>query len=114
MMLLLKKTTHVTSTELHGFCDCANAAVVYLLMTNTDGNIHITLVTSKAKVAPIKSLTILHLKLCGAHLLAQLLYHIEEVFGLPIAQVSARADSIIVLNWLVNARYGPFLISYHI
>ena len=61
------------------------------------GNIQITLVTSKTKVAPIKQLTIPRLKLHGAHHLAQLLSHIMEVSGLPIAQVSAWT----VLNWLV-------------
>ena len=94
------KTTTITSTELHGFSDAsehAYAAVVYLRMTDTGGNTQVTLVTSKTKVAPIKKLTIPHLELCGAHLLAQLLYHVE-VLELPIAQVFAWTDSTIVLS----------------
>lgn len=53
------KETKNVSTELHGFCDAseqAYAAVVYLRMTDTDGNVQIALVTSKTKVAPIKRL----------------------------------------------------------
>ena len=99
------KTTYITSTELHGFCDAserAYAAVVYLRMIDADGNVQVTLVTSKTKVAPIKRLTIPRLELCGAHLLTQLLYHVKEVFGLPIAQATAWTDGTIVLNWLVG------------
>ena len=99
------KRTTIISTELHGFYDAserAYAAGVYLRMTDTDSNMQVTLVTSKTKVAPVKKLTIPCLWLCGAHLLAQLLYHIREVFELPIAQVFAWTDSTIVLSWLVG------------
>ena len=95
------KETQIVSTELHGFCDASEqvyAAVVYLRMTDTDGNIQIALVTSKTKVAPIKRLTIPRLELCGAQLLARLLHHTKQVFNLPLTQVSAWTDSTIVLN----------------
>ena len=99
------KETRIVSTELHGFCDAseqAYAAVVYLRMTDTDGNTQIALVTSKTKVAPIKRLTIPRLELCGAQLLAQLLHHVKQVFNLPLSRVFAWTDSTIVLNWLVG------------
>lgn len=98
------KTTTITSTELHGVSDASEhgyAAVVYLQMTDTDGNVQVTLVTSKTTVAPIKKLTIPHLELCGTHLIAQLLYEVK-VFELPIALVFAWTDSTIVLSWLVG------------
>ena len=53
------KSAHITSTKLHGFCDASEvtyAGVVYLCLTNSDGNVHISLVASKTKVAPIKYL----------------------------------------------------------
>ena len=99
------KETRIVSTELHGFCDAseqAYAAVVYLRMTDTDGNTQIVLVTSKTKVAPIKRLTIPRLELCGTQLLAQLLHHVKQVFNLPLSRVFAWTDSTIVLNWLVG------------
>ena len=99
------KGAHVTSMELHGFCDAseyAYAGVVYLRMINSDGTVHITLVTAKTKVAPIKRLTIPRLELCGAHLLAQLLHHVK-VFNLPLNCVYAWTDSTIVLNWLIGS-----------
>ena len=100
-----KKESYITSLELHGFCDAselAYGAVVYLRMTDSNGDIQISLVTSKTKVAPIKRLTIPRLELCGAQLLAQLLHHIQRVFELPLNSVFAWTDSTIVLSWLVG------------
>lgn len=71
-------------------------------MIDSDGRIHISLVTSKTKVAPIKRLTIPCLELCGAHLLAQLVHHVLNTFGLPLNCVYAWTDSTIVINWLVG------------
>ena len=96
------KSTQIASLELHGFSDAsekAYAAVVYLRTTDTFGRIQVSLVSSKTKVAPIKRLTIPRLELCGAYLLAQLLFHIQKVFSLPL---NSWTDSTIVLSWLVG------------
>ena len=87
------KTTTITSTELHGFSNTserAYATVVYLQMTDTDGNTQVSI----KKLIP-------RLELYGTPLLPQLLYHVK-VFELPIAQVFAWTDSTIVLSWLVG------------
>ena len=97
------KSTQIASFELHGFSDAsenAYAAVVYLRMTDTLGQVQISLVSSKTKVAPIKRLTIPRLELCGAYLLSQLLSHIRNVFRIPLNSVYAWTDSTIVLSWL--------------
>ena len=97
------KSVQVTSFQLHGFCDAselAYAGVVYLRMVDSEENVHIALVTSKTKVAPIKRLTIPRLELCGAQLLAQLLFHVREALHIPIQDVHAWTDSTIVLSWL--------------
>lgn len=81
------KTSCITAVELHGFCDAserAYAAAVYLRMTDSDGSVQVALVLSKTKVAPIKRLTILRLKLCGAHLLSDIFYHVKQVFDVPL------------------------------
>ena len=99
------KGVHIVAVDLHGFSDASErvyAGVVYIRMIDSDGNIHISLVTSKTKVAPIKRLTIPRLELCGAHLLARLLHHVQQTFSLPLNCVHAWTDSTIVLNWLVG------------
>ena len=77
-------------------------ATVYLRVTDSNGSVQVVLVMSKTKVAPIKRLTIPRLELCSAHLLADLLYHIKQVFDIPLDQVYAWTNSIIVLSWLVG------------
>ena len=97
------KDVQVTSLQLHGFCDAsedAYAGVVYLRMEDTDGNIHVALVASKTRVAPLKRLTILRLELCGAQLLTKLLYHVRNTLNILIEDVTAWTDSTIVVHWL--------------
>ena len=78
----------------------AYSGVVYLRMEDTDGNIHVALIASKTRVAPIKRLSIPRLELCGAYLLTKLLNHVRSVLNLPIEDVKAWTDSTIVIHWL--------------
>ena len=69
------KEVTIVFVQLHGFSDASEevyTAVIYLRMTNTEDNIHTSLVTFKTKVSPIKKLTIPRLELCGALLLSHL------------------------------------------
>ena len=86
------KDASIVSTSLHGFSDAsevAYAGAVYLRMVATNGAVHVTLVLSKTKVAPIKRLTIPRLELCGANLLATLLYQVRKALDLPSGVVYA-------------------------
>ena len=97
------KDVPVVSKSLHGFSDAsedAYSAVVYLRIVDANADVHITLVTSKTKVAPIKRLTIPRLELCGAVLLSKLLTHVKNIFDLPLSDVNGWTDSTIVLSWL--------------
>ena len=99
------KDVTITSLQLHGFCDAsenAYAGVVYLRGEDSEGRIHISIVTAKTRVSPIKRLTIPRLELCGAYLLTQLLHHVKEVYRMPLSNVFAWTDSTIVLNWLTG------------
>ena len=56
-------------------------------MTVSKGEVHISLVTSKTRVASIKRLTIPRSELCGAHLLATLLEHVRLTLNVPVEDV---------------------------
>ena len=94
------KGSNIVSTQLHGFCDASEDAyggVVYLRLTDSKGEVHTSLVMSKTKVSPIKRLTIPRLELCGAEVLARLLYKVKEILHIPLSEVFAWTDSTIVL-----------------
>ncbi|GFX66505.1 uncharacterized protein TNCV_1291861 [Trichonephila clavipes] len=90
-------------TEFHGFSDSsekAHGAALYLRCINTSGEISVRLLCSKSKVAPLKSITIPRLELCGAVLLSKLLKRTLYAFKVNISQIYLWTDSSIVLAWI--------------
>nr|CAI5839678.1 unnamed protein product [Callosobruchus analis] len=58
-----------TLIEMHGFCNASESAYggcIYILSKNQQGDTFVNLLCAKTNVAPIKSLTIPKLELCGA------------------------------------------------
>ncbi|XP_048477681.1 uncharacterized protein LOC119694152 [Plutella xylostella] len=100
--------------ELQGFCDASNiayAAVVYLRIIDSDGNIHINLVTAKTKVAPTMQVSIPRLELMGAVLLSRLITEVGRVLGINHANIHGWTDSTVVLAWLSShpSRWSTFI-----
>ena len=92
----------IKSYTLHGFSDAserAYAAVVYARCLTSDGQIHTTLLMSKSKLAPIKTITIPRLELMGMLLLANLISYLKESFGIT-QQCYCYTDSMICLYWV--------------
>ncbi len=89
--------------SLHGFCDASSVAygvAIYLRTVSESGSISTTLVIAKARVLPVKPITIPRAELLGAHLLAKMLSHTSLLLEIPPSQVFAWSDSEIVLYWL--------------
>lgn len=88
------------SVRLHGFCDASKlgyAAVIYL-----HSGAGATLLMSKTRVAPIKTLSVPRLELLGAHLLASLISHYRTLLKdrIQLDGLHLWCDSTIVLDWL--------------
>lgn len=100
--------------QLHGFADASMtsyAAVIYLRVVNEDDVVHVVMVASRTKVAPVKQLSIPRLELCAATLLAELVKDITAALDIQMNNVYAYTDSMVVLAWLQStpSRWRTFV-----
>lgn len=96
------QTTSNRTIELIGFADAskkAYGAAIYLRVT--DGNEYwCSLLTSKSKVAPLKTVSIPRLELCAAELLAILMNQVIIELKLDYVPYFLFTDSMITLHWI--------------
>lgn len=88
--------------EIHGFADAserAYGAVVYLRVEEA-GEVHVTLLQSKSKVAPLKQISLPRLELCAAAMLSKLVAHLRKVLDLGSVPAHLWSDSAVTLAWL--------------
>ena len=102
--------------ELHGFADAsaqAYAAVVYVRAVYKDGSVSSEIVVAKTKVAPLKTVSIPRLELCGAELLSELLVSTSEALSISKENLHGWLDSTAALGWLRNcpSRYKTYVAS---
>lgn len=91
--------------ELHGFCDASESAYgacVYIRSLTIENEYIVKLLCAKSRVAPLKSVTLPRLELCGAILLARLAQKVTEALTLPITDKYYWCDSQITLSWIAG------------
>ena len=98
-------SSQVTKIEVHGFSDaCLDAydGCVYVKVFDDLGHISSSLVAAKSRVAPLKSLTIPKLELCGALLLAELIVRVIHELSefVSLEAVHCWIDSMVTLHWI--------------
>lgn len=105
----IKRWIHVKNNsrvELHGFCDASEksyAAVIYIKTIDEKNSTNVTLLTAKARVAPIKgskNCTIPRLELCGALLLSYLTRQTIDSMKINFDKIVMWTDSRIALAWI--------------
>jgi len=106
--------TSNSSVQIHGFSDAseeAYGACVYIRSTDQHGQHSSRLLCSKSRVAPLKTITLPRLELCGALLLAQLMNKVLTSMRMKSNQVYFWTDSIIVLHWIkaVDKKWKVFV-----
>ncbi|GBP89620.1 hypothetical protein EVAR_57639_1 [Eumeta japonica] len=80
--------------------DPRHLACVYVRSADALGNITVRLLCAKAKVKPLKAITIPRMELCGALLAARLYDKVKKALRITIDQVQFWCDSKVVLDWL--------------
>lgn len=89
--------------QVHGFCHAsekAYGACIYLRGKDHQGNTIVALIYSKSRVAPLKTLSLPRLELCGAILLINLMNRVLTSLNVTVHQKYYWTDSKIVLAWI--------------
>ncbi|XP_042220079.1 uncharacterized protein LOC121864931 [Homarus americanus] len=94
-----------TSSQLHHFCGAsqvAYAVVTYLRTVDNEGDARCSFVCGKARLAPLKQLTVPRLELCAAVLATRADQAIKREIGVPLEESLFWTDSMIVVKYIAN------------
>ncbi|XP_011699154.1 PREDICTED: uncharacterized protein LOC105456646 [Wasmannia auropunctata] len=89
--------------ELHGFADAserAYAAVLFLRVETDEGEIQVSLLQAKTRMAPLQQVSLPRLELCAASLLARVAERAARLHGMPLERVHLWSDSTVALAWI--------------
>ncbi|XP_067943139.1 LOW QUALITY PROTEIN: uncharacterized protein [Watersipora subatra] len=97
----------IESAQLHTFTDASTTGYghcTYLRLVNTNRKVHVALLASKAKVAPIKQITIPRLELQAACSAVQAVNKYVKKLELPNITTYFYSDSTVVLGYICNTK----------
>ncbi|GFV60181.1 integrase catalytic domain-containing protein [Trichonephila clavipes] len=105
--------SNATNIQLHFFSDSSKKAygtVIYFRVIRTDGTITTSFVTSKNRVAPLKTLSLPRMELMGALLSARLCCKVSKTLKLE-KSCFFHTDSSIFYRWIQGEpfRFKPFV-----
>ncbi|XP_066302751.1 uncharacterized protein [Branchiostoma lanceolatum] len=103
-----------TSVQLHHFADASESGygtASYIRMENQDGRVHCALLMGKARVAPLKKVTIPRLELKAAEVAVRVNSTLQRELNVNIDTIYFWTDSTTVLRYISNtrARYHTFV-----
>ena len=114
---LLPKGT-LKSVQFHVYCDASErgyGACIYIRAVNSEGTVSTRLIMAKAKVSPVKQISIPRLELLAATIGVKLVQIVTTAFDnaqCPFNEIFAYSDSTTVLAWLSrNSRVWVTFVS---
>ncbi|XP_028314116.1 uncharacterized protein LOC114470250 [Gouania willdenowi] len=102
------------SQSIHIFSDASERAygsVAYLRTVSAEGEVQVTFLAARSRVAPVRQQSIPRLELCAAHIGAQLGAVLKRELTVSISSITYWTDSTTVLAWLLSpsCRYKVFV-----
>ena len=95
----------VKSTEIHSFADASQSAVgqvSYLRLVNEEGQVHVSFLMAKARVAPLKLVSIPRLELTAAVISVNVVQELSRELDYDVDADIYCSDSTVVLGYVQN------------